>query len=142
MKKKIFVVIISIIIILLGILICVSCSNKKVEKENNDKETKVVVNKEKDIVKDQKVDGLDMKNTSLVITDGISKLETEVINNTGSDYELKEFTIIIKDSEDKTIIELPGYVGEVIKNGETKKINSSVDIDLSNAKKVEYSVKK
>ena len=54
----------------------------------------------------KKVDGLDMKNTSLVITDGISKLETEVINNTGSDYELKEFTIIMKDSEDKIIIEL------------------------------------
>ncbi len=40
------------------------------------------------------------------------------------------------------ITTIPGYVGDVIKNGETRTINSSIDIDLSNASSIEYSVKK
>lgn len=139
MKKKNIVIIALIILILivLGVvLISGNVDNKSDEKTNT------TVNNEKGVTKDQIVDGLKLENTSLIITNGISTLETTVINNTGKDYELKEFTITIKDKDDKVITTIPGYVGGIIKDKETKKINSSVDIDLSNARKVEYSIKK
>ena len=83
-----------------------------------------------------------MTNTSLIYENGVSKLETIVENNSGNDYNLIEFSIIVKDKNDEVITTIPGYVGETIKNGEKKKINSSIDMDLSKAKKIEYNVKK
>ncbi len=138
MKKRIIIIVLAIVLII-GTLIVVAKINGK---NTTEKEDKVIINNEKDVIKDQEIDGLKLTNTSLIYENGISKLETTVENNTGSDYNLVEFSIIVKDENDKEIIVLPGYVGETIKNGEIKKINSSTDMDLSKAKKIEYSVKK
>ena len=83
-----------------------------------------------------------MTNTSMVTTNGITKLTTSVTNDTDTDYKLNEYMIIIKDKEGKEIVKIPGYVGDTIKAGETRTINSSVDIDLSKAASIEYEVKK
>ena len=63
-------------------------------------------------------------------------------NNSDSDYKLDEYIIIIKDKNGEEIVRIPGYVGDTIKAGETRTINSSVDRDLSNAGSIEYEVKK
>ena len=133
MKK----ILISITIVLAATLLLTGCGKKKEETKND-----VKTNTEENVVKDQEVDGLKMTNTSLTITNGISTLVTEVSNNTGSDYQLEEFTIIIKDKNDNVLATIPGYVGETIENGSTKTIDSSIDIDLSNAASVEYKIKK
>ena len=52
-------------------------------------------------------------------------MTTEVANNTGEDYYLDEFSIIIKDSDEKILTILPGYVGELIPNGEVRTIESN-----------------
>ena len=80
-----------------------------------------------------------MTNTIMVITNVLTKLVT---NSTSTDYKLDEYIIIIKDKDGKEIVRIPGYVGDTIKAGETRTINSSVDIDLSNAGSIEYEVKK
>jgi len=113
------------------------CNKKDVEKE-----PEIIVNEETDVVKDQVFEGLQMTNTSLVTVDGNSKLVTVVTNNTGADYYLDEFKIIVKDENGEVITTLPGYVGEVIPNGETRTIDSNTDLDLSKAKSIEYSVVK
>lgn len=123
----------------LALTLATGCGCTKTKK---DEKEEVKVNTEKEVIKDQTVDGLELTNTSLVTTDGISKLTTLVSNNTSSDYELNEFTIIIKDANGEEIVRIPGYVGSTIKAGESKTINSSVDIDLSKAKSVEYEVVK
>ena len=133
MKK----ILISMTIVLAATLLLTGCGKKKEETKND-----VKTNTEENVVKDQEVDGLKMTNTSLTITNGISTLVTEVSNNTGSDYQLEEFTIIIKDKDDNVLATIPGYVGETIENGSTKTIDSSIDIDLSNATSVEYKIKK
>ena len=133
MKK----ILISMTIVLAATLLLTGCGKKKEETKND-----VKTNTEENVVKDQEVDGLKMTNTSLTITNGISTLVTEVSNNTGSDYQLEEFTIIIKDKTDNVLATIPGYVGETIENGSTKTIDSSIDIDLSNATSVEYEIKK
>lgn len=118
------------------------CTKNKDKNEANNAEPEIIVNTNEDVVKDQTFDGLQMTNTSLVTTDGISTLVTEVANNTGADYYLNEFTITVKAEDGSVIATLPGYVGEVIRDGEVRTINSSIDIDLSKATSIEYSVVK
>ena len=114
---------------------------KKDNKKGNTKDD-VKVNTEENVIKDQTFEGLTFTNTSLTTTNGVSTLITEVSNSTGEDYTLEEFTITIKNKDGEVITTIPGYVGDVIKNGETRTINSSIDIDLSSASSIEYSVKK
>ena len=116
------------------------CAKKDNKKDNTKDDVKV--NTEENVIKDQTFEGLTFTNTSLTTTNGVSTLITEVSNSTGEDYTLEEFTITIKNKDGEVITTIPGYVGDVIKNGETRTINSSIDIDLSNASSIEYSVKK
>lgn len=137
MKKTL----ITSITMLLVVGLITGCGCKKKTKETK-KEDKITVNTEKEVIKDREIDGIKLENTSLVVTNGISKITTKVTNSTDSDYKLDEYKITFKDAEGKEIVTIPGYVGDTIKSGETKTINSSVDIDLTNAKSAEYEVKK
>ena len=116
------------------------CAKKDNKKDNTKDDVKV--NTEENVIKDLTFEGLTFTNTSLTTTNGVSTLITEVSNSTGSDYTLEEFTITLKIKDGEVITTIPGYVGDVIKNGETRTINSSIDIDLSSASSIEYSVKK
>ena len=110
--------------------------------KNNDKDSKsdMKVNTNDEVIKDQNIDGLEITNTSLVYENGLSYFSATVTNNTGSDYELNEYRINVKDSEGNIIVIIPGNVGSIIKNGESKKINSQVTEDLSKAASIEYEV--
>lgn len=126
--------------VLLIVGLVTGCGCKKKEKVKVKEEIKVNTNK--DVIKNQEVDGIKMTNTSMVTKNGLTKLVTSVTNDTDKDYKLDEYMIIIKDKDGKEIVKIPGYVGDTIKSGETRTINSSVDIDLSNAASIEYEVKK
>ena len=132
MKKSIIV----LLVLLSTLLVFTGCGKKK------DKKLDIEVNTEEEVIKDQEVDGLKLTNTSLTKVDNNWTLVTEVSNNTGADYVLDEFTIIIKDADGNILTSIPGYVGGTIPNGETRTINSSTIRDLSKAAKVEYEVKK
>lgn len=138
MKK----VLLSSISMLLVLGLATGCGCSKKSKKNENKEPEIKVNTEKEVIKDREVDGIKLTNTSLTTVNGVSTLVTSVTNDSSSDYKLDEYTIIIKDADGKEIVRIPGYVGDTIKAGETRTINSSVDIDLSNAKSIEYEVKK
>ena len=104
--------------------------------------TTVEVNNNEEVTKDQNIEGIMITNTSLVYEDGISYLKATVTNNTGSDYELNEYKINVKDSDGNIIVTMPGYIGSVLKNGESKTINTMISEDLSNAYSIEYEVVK
>ena len=140
--KKVFLTSVSMLLVL-GLATGCGCSKKDSKKKSDTKEPEVKVNTEKEVIKDREVDGIKLTNTSLTTVDGISTLVTSVTNESKEDYHLDEYTIIIKDADGNEIIRIPGYVGDTIKAGETRTINSSVDIDLStSAKSIEYEVKK
>lgn len=138
MKKQIK----SLLALLLVATLVTGCGCTKKDNKKNNAKDDVKVNTEENVIKDQTFEGLTFTNTSLTTTNGVSTLITEVSNSTGEDYTLEEFTITIKNKDGEVITTIPGYVGDVIKNGETRTINSSIDIDLSNASSIEYSVKK
>ena len=135
-----------LVFLMIGVvLIAGGCSCDKKEDKNKDKDNKepeVTVNTADDVVKDQQFEGLQFANTSLTIVDGSSTLVTEVTNNTAANYELNQFIITAKDSDGTVLVTIPGYVGDVIVVGETRTIQSTIDVDLTNATSIEYSVEK
>ena len=137
-----------IINITLMLLVCLTlvtgCGKDKSKNEDkkDDNKTTVEVNNNEEVTKDQNIEGIMITNTSLVYEDGISYLKATVTNNTGSDYELNEYKINVKDNDGNIIVTMPGYVGSVLKNGESKTINTMISEDLSKAYSIEYEVVK
>ena len=137
-----------VINITLMLLVCLTlvtgCGKDKSKNEDkkDDNKTTVEVNNNEEVTKDQNIEGIMITNTSLVYEDGISYLKATVTNNTGSDYELNEYKINVKDNNGNIIATMPGYVGSVIKNGESKTINTMISEDLSKAYSIEYEVVK
>lgn len=117
-------------------------NNKKEENKKDDNKQTVEVNDNQEVIKDQNIDGIEITNTSLIYEDGISYLTATVTNNTGVDYELNEYKINVKDSDGNIIVTMPGYVGSILKNGESKNINTMISEDLSKAYSIEYEVVK
>lgn len=137
-----------IINITLMLLVCITlvtgCGKDKTKNDDkkDDNKTTVEVNNNEEVTKDQNIEGITITNTSLVYEDGISYLKATVTNNTGIDYELNEYRINVKDSDGNIIVTMPGYVGSVLKNGESKTINTMISEDLSKAYSIEYEVVK
>ena len=130
------------------LLVCLTlvtgCGKDKSKNEDkkDDNKTTVEVNNNEEVTKDQNIEWITITNTSLVYEEEISYLKSTVTNNTGSDYELNEYKINVKDSDGNIIVTMPGYVGSVIKNGESKTINTMISEDLNNAYSIEYEVVK
>ena len=130
------------------LLVCLTlvtgCGKDKSKNEDkkDDNKTTVEVNNNEEVTKAQNIEGITITNTSLVYEDGISYLKATVTNNTGSDYELNEYKINVKDSDGNIIVTMPGYIGSVLKNGESKTINTMISEDLSKAYSIEYEVVK
>ena len=135
--------IINITIMLLVCLTLVTGCGKDKTTNDDKKEDNmptIEVNDNQEVIKDQKIDGIEITNTSLVYEDGISYLKATVTNNTGVDYELNEYKINVKDSDGNIRVTMPGYVGSILKNGESKNINTMISEDLSKAYSIEYEV--
>lgn len=115
--------------------------NKEInDKNDDDSKVEININTNEDVIKNQNIDGIEITQVSLVYENGLSHFNATVTNNTGSDYFLEEYKINVKDSDGNIIVIIPGYVGSVIKNGESKNINSVITEDLSKAFSIEYEV--
>lgn len=90
------------------------------------------------VIEDQEQDGLKFTNTALITSKYNSTLTTLVTNTTDSDIEVRIFDISVKDADGNIIATLQGYVGGVVPAGESREIESSVDMDLSAASDIEY----
>lgn len=141
--------IIKVLLILIGLVLifCMAFLLTDFFKDDNKinekkEETSIKANTNEDIIKEQEVEGNVMRNTSLIVEDGITYLVVDVTNNTNLDYRLNEYVIVVKDINGNEIIRIPGYVGEIIGIGETKTIRSMVNMDLSDTASIEYEVVK
>ena len=116
------------------------CGKKenKEDKKGTEEETKVNTNT--DVIKDQTIDVFKFENTSLVYTEGTTTLETIVTNTSSEDKMLQEFKILVKDSNGNEMITLTGFIGDTLKAGESRVINSFCGEDLTQATSIEYTV--
>ena len=134
MKKILKMTIIGLSIV--GLVTGCGCSKKEEKKDD------IKANTNEEAVKDQTLDVFEFKNTSLIYENGRTALETSVTNTSEKDELLQEFVIQVLDQDGKEMIELTGFVGDTLKSGETRVINSYCKDDLTNATKIVYSVKK
>jgi hypothetical protein len=95
-------------------------------------------NKEQTVVDDQIYEGLEFVNVG--VSNGVIK--TIVINNTGVVYEGSKFSMKVMDSNGNVLIEATDEVKTKMENGTTQTIETKVDIDLSEAASIEYSIVK
>lgn len=109
------------------------CSKKE---QNED----IKVNNNEGVIKDQTVEVFELKNTSLLYENGTTVLETTVTNTSDRDQYLKEFDIKVTDASGNEMITLKGFIGDKLKAGESRVINSYCGEDLSTATNITYTV--
>ena len=121
---------------LLVVGLITGCGCKK--KEENKKEETNKTNENQTVVEDQIFEGLEFVNV------GASNkiVKTIVINNTGVVYEGSKFSMKIMDENGNVLKEVTDEVKEPMETGTTKEIETKVDIDLSKAAAIEYSIVK
>lgn len=90
------------------------------------------------VISDKELGKLKFTNTSLITNENGSSLTTLVSNPTNEDIKVNLFSIFIKDKDNKVIVVLDGYVGDVIPAGSSKTIISYTDVNLENAVNIEY----
>lgn len=93
------------------------------------------------LLDNQVVDGLSFENANLEYVNGISTFTVEVYNENNDIYTLKYINIEFIDNDNKTTT-LIGYVGDSMEKEEQKFIRASIDADLSNSTKINYTINK
>lgn len=74
------------------------------------------------------VDGLSFENLNIDNKDDTLHLTVDVKNTSGSEYKLD--TITVKLTTDQGYVELPGYIGNILGENETKKLDIKYDSTL------------
>ena len=91
------------------------------------------------ILNDKEIEGLEIKEINLEYNEGVSTYTAKVTNTNSNDYNLKYIEIIFKD-ENNEETKLIGYIGNTLQKNETKEIKASIDKDVTNSVKLEYSI--
>ena len=135
--KKIFkgVCLICLCVLLTG------CFGKKKTETKEVKENKSIIDN-KNVLKEQAIDGIKISNVALSVTDGLSTYTAKVTNTTDKDISIEDIDIIVKNKEEKELVKMLGYIGSTIKPNEEKNIISTTDMDLSNADSISYKINK
>ena len=139
-KEKIIIIFMCLIIAGLLIFTVARIINKSktedVPKKNDYGD--INVNTNTGVIEDKKLGDLTFTNTSMVEKDGVTTLETTIVNNSKETKYVGSFTIYVKDRSDEVITELVGYVGSELAPSEQRVISSSITGDITNAYSIEY----
>ena len=93
------------------------------------------------ILRNQTVEGLSFENATLEYKDGVTTYTVDVYNENKEKVSLKNIEINFKQ-EDDTYITLTGYIGNSLDSDEGKKMQASVDLDLTNSTDIEFNIVK
>lgn len=126
-KRNIIIILVIICAILISLIAC------KIFTKNDEPEKNFISS-------EIKVDGLNFKNGSVVKNGDLYTYSVEVENNNKKDYKMNYFVFDFYDKNDNKIASSIGYASNVIKKGQKVKINSNVDIDITDAKKITITI--
>ena len=93
------------------------------------------------ILRNQTIEGLSFESATLEYKDGVTTYTVDVYNENKEKVSLKNIEINFKQ-EDDTYITLTGYIGNSLDSDEGKKMQASVDIDLTNSTDIEFNIVK
>ena len=134
-------IIITISIILLAVILFLVRDKMSGDMNSNEQNETTAVT-EKGVIKDEEFQGLKFTNATLINKDGIYTLSVDVKNTSKEASKVTSVNIPIKDKNGHEIITLLGYIGKVLKPGETTTIVASTSADLSKAYTKEITEKK
>ena len=153
-KRLIIVLILLILLLLIVLIVTVSSKKDKVEKEisqtqemggmeENEVEEFVEVqengskvNTSEELRKVKTIEGLEIRNISLVENNNVSQLVFNITNQNNKTLGGFQVDIIVKDKEGKKIATIGGYIDKV-KPSETIQLYASATSDLANAYDIE-----
>lgn len=128
-----------------GLILATGCGKKanndtNPPSDNNDKPPVVEpsANTNEAIIGEQIIDGLKITNVTLISEGEYTTFTADIVNVTDAAIDAKSFNIIYKDKDGNEIVRLLGYIGSTIAPNESVTVTSSVEMNLSNAKSVEY----
>ena len=134
-KKKIIVIISLIVIILASIITNIYIlSNQKPDEEF--KIEGITETKNKEILKNTKVNNLDITNVSLLNNDGTTIYRAKISNNTNEDITIDKLYIVFIENEKET--KMLGLSSSKIKTKGSAYINISSLDDLTNSTDIKY----
>lgn len=135
-EKRMILILVLITAIVIVINIVVKNRNKEEESSNSNTElvqtqvdgTKTSISNA--IAEQKKFEEFEVTNTSITEKNGLATLTASITNNTNN--EIKEFPVRIKllNKNREVIQEIGAYVG-TMKAGETRQINATVNMDIS-----------
>lgn len=137
-KKKIIILSIIIVILVIIIALIVKNKNKTVDVPMKNDYGNKNVNTNIGVIEDKKLEDVTFTNTSMIEEDGVTTLTTTVTNTSKESKYIDSFKIYVKDSNDKVIVELLGYVGATLSPNEQRIIRTLVTDDITNAYSIEY----
>ena len=90
------------------------------------------LNKSEELLKEKKLDELEISNIQLKETGGITTLLADVKNNTNHEIQERNITIEVLDKQGNVITSLNGTI-DTVGAGEKEQLNISVTVDVANA---------
>lgn len=138
------IIIVAVIIVITSLTIIVVNKNKQKKEESNNsinyEETAsgTKINTSKEVSNDQKIEDVLIEESNIVYKNGISTLTSKVTNNGEAKDNLK-FNIKVIANDGTVMTELVGLVGKIEQN-QIKYITSSITMDITNAKSIEYKI--
>jgi len=136
MDKKKIILIICLIVIILASIITNIYLLKNNKEDNELKIDGITTTQNEEILKDTKVDKLDITNVSLLNKDGTSIYKAKVSNNTNEDIKIEKLYVIFY--ENKTEKKIIGLINITIKANSNTFINISSPDDLTKSTDIKY----
>lgn len=133
-KDKLFLIVFLVVIVALtvGIIISLRFDKEKIQIAKSENENGLVANTRKDVIKDEKYEGLEFTNISLISENGYSTFTADVTNVSQTDSTISDVDIILQDKNGNEVITLRGNIGEPLKPNETRTITAVTKGNLKN----------
>ena len=133
-KDKLFLIVFLVVIVALtvGIIISLRFDKEKIQIAKNENENGLVANTRKDVIKNEKYEGLEFTNISLISENGYSTFTADVTNVSQTDSTISDVDIILQDKNGNEVITLRGNIGEPLKPNETRTITAVTKGNLKN----------
>lgn len=138
-EKKMILLLVLITIVVIVITMIVKKNNGKKEETQEQVQNSELVATQEDgtkvsisskISETKKLDNFDVTDTSITEQNGLATIRANITNTTGAT--VKEFpaTIKVTNKNGEVIAEIGAYIGKM-KAGETRQINASINMDIS-----------
>ena len=128
-----------LIIMMIGLIVNVGCSKSSKNEKENKEENNIIDIKGDDITNDKVIDGVRIKNVSLVIRNDKTEYRATIENTVTTVKKISHIKVSFLDEMGSVLKSINFYNFNNLRKGETHDLpTTTLDIDLSLIKKIEY----